>query len=130
LQFTKTADGWSVQASSSGTSLGGPLSLAFDSSGDHTNNNLTIPASGLESIGGTSGSWPAGGITLAFGNTNDPTRLQLSSGPATVAVAEQNGNDGNKATGVVTGIHITADGPQLIIGGQDIALSSITDVEQ
>ena len=54
----------------------------------------------------------------------------LSSGPATVAVAEQNGNDGNKATGVVTGIHMTANGPQLIIGGQDIALTSISDVEQ
>ena len=129
LQFTKTATSWDVQAFSSGKAVGSPLNLGFDSAGDHTNNNLSLPSSALDAIAGTTGGWPAGGITLAFGNTNDPTRLQLSSGPATVAVAEQNGNDGNTATGVVTGIHMTADGPKLIIGGQDIPLTSVSDVE-
>ena len=129
LQFTKTNAGWSVQAFSNGASVGTALNLGFDSTGDHTNSNLSIPADALDAIGGTTGGWPASGITLAFGDTNDPTRLQLSSGPATVAVAEQNGNDGNTATGVVTGIHITTDGPQLVIGGKDIPLTSISDVE-
>ena len=128
LLFTKTDSGWNVQAKSSGHALGSPLAIAFDATGDHTTNNLTIPASQLEGITGTTGDWPPGGITLGFGGTNDPTRLQLGTGPASVAVAEQNGNDGNSATGIVTGIHMTTDGPQLVIGGQNIPLTSVSDV--
>ena len=51
------------------------------------------PAYALYSVSLT-GDWPATGITLGFGAASDSTRLQLGSGPATVAVAEQNGNDG------------------------------------
>src|SRR4029077_14840204 len=103
--------------------------LTFDATGDLTSGDLNIPASALEGVTGTTGEWPSTGITLTFGDANDPTRLQLGAGPSTVAVAEQNGNDGNTATGIVTGIHMTADGPKLIIGGQDIPLTSVSDVE-
>ena len=78
---------------------------------------------------GTTGDWPATGITLGFGSAGDPTQLQLANGPATVAVAEQDGNDGQNATGIVTGVHLTADGPLLVIGGQHIPYTSITDVQ-
>jgi hypothetical protein len=129
LKFTKTVDGWSVQASSNGLAIGNGLALRFDASGDRLTKDLTIPAGVLNNITGTSGGWPLNGITLGFGGPSDRTRLQLSSGPATVAVAEQNGNDGNIASGVVTGIHMTVDGPLLVIGGHDIPLASISDVQ-
>jgi flagellar basal-body rod modification protein FlgD len=128
LNFTKTATGWNVQASTHGTKLGKPVAITFDASGDHSSSDLTIPAAALDGIVGTTGAWPQTGITLAFGAANDPTRLQLASGPASVVVAEQDGNDGQTATGIVTGVHITADGPQLVIGGQQIPYTSVTDV--
>ena len=128
LDFTKTDAGWTVQASTRGMDLGSALPVTFDASGDRTSIDLSIPASTLDGITGTSGDWPLTGITLGFGDSSDPTRLQLSSGPATVSVAEQNGNDGTNASGVVTGVHVTSNGPQLVIGGQDIPYSSVTDI--
>ncbi len=130
LDFARGADGWTLQVSSNGHDLGNSFPLQFDASGDHSNGDVSIPASALNGLAGTTGEWPPTGITLGFGGTNDPTRLQLASGPATVAIAEQNGNDGQYATGIVTGFHITADGPQLHIGTQDIPLSSVSDVQE
>jgi len=127
LQFAKTDSGWTVQAINNGTKLGDPVSIPFDSS-DHASNDVTIPSSALDGIVGTAGDWPATGITLGFGSAGDSTRLQIASGPASVAVTEQDGNDGQSATGVVTGVHVTSDGPQLAIGGQLIPYTSITDV--
>jgi hypothetical protein len=129
LVFTKADSGWTVQASNEGQMLGSPLAISFDSTGDRTSSDLTLPAGALDAITGTTGGWPAAGVALAFGGTNDPTRLAIASGPASVTVAEQNGNDGNTAAGVVTGIRITADGPQLVIGGKNIPLTSITGVQ-
>jgi flagellar basal-body rod modification protein FlgD len=129
LDFTRTADGWNVQASSNGAKLGHAVPIAFNATGDRTTNDLTIPASALDGVIGTAGDWPATGITLGFGSSADPTRLQLANGPANVAVAEQNGNDGQSASGIVTGVHMTADGPQLVIGGRQIPYTSITDVQ-
>jgi hypothetical protein len=128
LKFTKTVDGWSVQASANGQNIGGAQLVKFDASGDRTINNLTLQATDLDKVAGTSGTWPATGIKLDFGDSDDPTRLQLASGPATVAVAEQNGNDGNTASGVVTGIHMTTNGPVLLVGGREIPISAISDV--
>jgi len=128
LDFTKTDTGWTLQASSNGLALGAPLPITFDASGDRTSTDLSIPSSALDGIVGTSGDWPATGITLGFGDSSDPTRLQLASGPSTVDVAEQNGNDGTSATGVVTGVHMTSSGPQLVIAGQDIPYTSVTDI--
>ena len=129
LDFTRTATGWNVQASSHGAKLGQPVAIAFDATGNHTSNDLVIPASTLNGVLGTTGDWPATGITLGFGSAGDPTRLQLATGPATITIAEQDGNDGKTATGIVTGVHMTSDGPQLIIGGQQIPYTSITDVQ-
>jgi len=128
LSFTKVPDGWSVQPMSGSQSLGPAMTVKFDASGDHIN-ELRIPSAVLEAIGGTKGKWPSRGVALDFGDSSDPTRLQLGSGPASVAVAEQNGSDGKSATGVVTGIHLTADGPKLVIGGREIPLASVTDVQ-
>jgi flagellar basal-body rod modification protein FlgD len=127
LEFLKTAEGWTVQATSRGTAVGPAQKLDFDATGDRTG-NLSLPASALDKITGTAGGWPANGITLAFGDKDDPTRLQLAGGPATVGVTEQNGHDGQSGAGVVTGMHLTADGPELIVGGQSVPLASITDV--
>lgn len=128
LNFTRTANGWSVQASNNGASLGQPIAINFDAAGDHAITDVTIPAAALDGAIGTAGDWPAAGITLGFGSASDPTRLQISGNAATVNVAEQNGNDGQTATGIVTAVHLTADGPQLVIGGQQIPYTSITDV--
>jgi hypothetical protein len=62
--------------------------VKFDASGDRTINNLTLQATDLDKVAGTSGTWPATGIKLDFGDSDDPTRLQLASGPATVAPPE------------------------------------------
>jgi Flagellar hook capping protein - N-terminal region/FlgD Tudor-like domain len=128
LQFTRTASGWNVQATSSGQALGGARPLTFDSTGDGSANKVTIPASDLNGIVGTEGGWPPSGVALGFGTASDLDRLHIAPGPATVLATEQNGTDGNTATGMVTGIHLTADGPQLVIGGRDIPLTSISDV--
>jgi len=128
LQFTKTDSDWTVQAMSNGQTLGPAMNLGFGASGEYPSNDLTISASALDGSGTATGDWPPAGITLGFGSTGDATRLQIASGPATVAVAEQNGNDGNTASGIPTGIHMTANGPQLVIGGQNIPLTSISDV--
>ena len=45
------------------------------------------------------------------------------------AVLSQNGGDGQTLTGIVTGVHITADGPQLQIDGRDVPLASVTEVQ-
>ena len=127
LDFTKTATGWTVQALSNGATLGSPTAVSFNSAGN-TVNDVVIPASTLDGVIGTAGDWPATGITLGFGPVNDPTRLQLGTN-STVAVVEQDGNDGQTATGVVTGVHLTADGPQLVIGNQQIPYTSVTDVQ-
>jgi flagellar basal-body rod modification protein FlgD len=129
LDFTRTANGWNVQASSNGAKLGRPVPVTFNASGDRTTNDVTIPAAALDGVIGTAGDWPATGITLGFGSASDPTHLQLTNGPATVDAAEQNGNDGQSGTGIVTGVHMTTDGPQLVIGGQQIPYTSITDVQ-
>ena len=128
LDFTKTASGWTVQALTNGSKLGQPVAVSFSANGDRAISDVTIPATALDGIVGTSGDWPPTGITLGFGGASDPTRLQLASGAATVGAVEQNGNDGQTATGVVTSVHLTADGPQLLIGGQMIPYTSITDV--
>jgi flagellar basal-body rod modification protein FlgD len=93
LDFTKTASGWTVQASNKGVALGDPINIPFDAAGDHTTNDVTIPAAALDGIVGTTGDWPATGLTLGFGSPTDPTHLQIASGATTVGVTEQDGND-------------------------------------
>ena len=53
----------------------------------------------------------------------------MSAAPSNVAVLEQNGGNGQTLSGIVTGIHITADGPQLQIDGRSVPLSAVTEVQ-
>ena len=126
----KTATVGTCRRRATASKLGQPVAITFDATGDRTTNDLTIPAAALDGIDRHRGRLAARPASRSRSAPRPiPTRLQLASGPATVVVAEQNGNDGQTATGIVTGVHMTADGPQLVIGGQQIPYTSITDVQ-
>ena len=129
LEFTRTAAGWSMQASSKGTSIGSPSSVTFDATGERTSPDISLSKIDLDTLSGTTGTWPPAGITIKMGSANDPNRLEAGSGSSNATVLEQNGGDGQSLTGIVTGIKVTADGPQLEIGGRDVPLSSVTEVQ-
>ena len=129
LQFTKTDSGWSMQAMSNGASIGQPQNITFDASGGVSSGDINLSAASLSGINGTAATdWPASGIVVSLGESGDASRVQLASGASTVNVIEQNGNDGNTAAGYVTGMHMTANGPTLVIGGQTIPYTSVIDV--
>jgi flagellar basal-body rod modification protein FlgD len=128
LEFTRTATGWDVRVSSGTTPVGGPMAISFDAVGERTSGDLSIAASALDGIAGTIGTWPAAGITLQLGDSTDAHRLHLGDGIAEVAVREQNGSDGQTRTGIVTGIRINADGAHVQIDGDDVPVSSVTQV--
>jgi flagellar basal-body rod modification protein FlgD len=129
LQFTRTADGWSVQPSSGGNAIGSPQNVTFDATGQRTSADFTMGMPDLDNLDGTSGTWPPGGVTIAMGSANDPNRVETGAGTSKMAVLEQNGGDGTSLAGIVTGIHITADGPQLEIDGRDVPLASVMEVQ-
>jgi flagellar basal-body rod modification protein FlgD len=129
LQFTRTANGWTMQASSKGQLIGPARNLTFDASGERTSTDFTLALGDLDGVDGTSGTWPAAGVTIAMGSPNDADRVEMGSGTSNVAVLEQNGGDGSTLAGVVTGIRITADGPLLQIGGRDVPLASVMEVQ-
>jgi hypothetical protein len=118
-----------MQASSNGQSIGDPQNVTFDATGERTSTDVTLNASDLDELPGTPGTWPAAGLTIAMGSQTDTNRLEMGSGASSLAVLEQNGGDGQTLTGVVTGIQITADGPQLQIDGRSIPLSAVTEVQ-
>jgi flagellar basal-body rod modification protein FlgD len=129
LEFTRTADGWSVQPSSGGKAIGSPQAVTFDATGQRTSADFTLGMSDLDNLDGTSGTWPPAGVTVAMGSANDPNHVEMGAGTSNLAVLEQNGGDGTSLSGVVTGIHITADGPQLEIDGRDVPLASVMEVQ-
>jgi len=129
LQFTRTANGWTMQASSKGQLIGPARNLTFDASGERTSTDFTLALGDLDGLDGTSGTWPSAGVTIAMGSPNDADRVEMGSGTSKVAVLEQNGGDGSSLAGVVTGIRITADGPLLQIGGRDVPLASVMEVQ-
>ena len=129
LQFTRTADGWSLQASSNGENLGTPQDVTFDATGERTSPDITLAQTDLDNISGTTGTWPASGMTITMGTADDPNRVEMGAGTSAMAVLEQNGGDGNSLAGVVTGIHVTSDGPELEIDGRDVPLSAVTEVQ-
>jgi flagellar basal-body rod modification protein FlgD len=129
LEFTRTADGWTVQASSKGHAIGGPRPITFDATGERTSTNITLSASDLDTLPDSHGTWPAAGFTVTMGDATDPGRLAMGAGTSNVAIYEQDGGDGQTLTGVVTGIQITADGPQLMIGGRSVPLSAVMEVQ-
>ena len=129
LAYTRTATGWSMQASSNGQNIGDPSDVTFDATGQRTSPDVTLSATDLDQVNGSSGTWPPAGITIAMGTANDSNRVSMSAGPSNMAVLEQNGGDGQSLTGIVTGIHITSDGPQLEIDGRDVPLASVMEVQ-
>jgi flagellar basal-body rod modification protein FlgD len=129
LQFTRTADGWSMQASSNGQSIGSPSDVTFDATGQRTSADITLSESDLDTISGTQGTWAPAGMTIDLGAANDPNRVEMGAGASNAAVLQQDGGDGQTLSGIVTGIHVTSDGPQLEIDGRDVPLSSVTEVQ-
>jgi len=129
LQFTRTADGWSMQASSNGQSIGSPSDVTFDATGQRTSADITLSASDLDTVTGTAGTWPPAGMTINLGAANDPNRVEMGAGVSNAAVLQQDGGDGQTLSGIVTGIHVTSNGPQLEIDGRDVPLSSVTEVQ-
>ena len=129
LNFTRTAAGWSVQASSNGQTIGSPSNVTFDASGERTSPDIALNRADLDNLPNTSGTWPASGLTIKLGASGDPTRVEMGAGTSNVSVLEQNGGDGQTLSGIVTGIKVTADGPQLEIDGRTIPLSSVTEVQ-
>ena len=129
LEFTRTADGWTMQASSKGQAIGGPQAITFDATGERTSANVTLAASDLDTLPDLHGTWPAAGFTVTMGDPTDPGRLAMGTGPSNVAVFEQDGGNGQSLTGVVSAIQITADGPQLVIDGRSVPLSAVTEVQ-
>ena len=129
LQFTRTANGWTMQPSSNGTNIGPATNVTFDATGQRTSTDVTLNLSDLDNLDGTSGTWPPAGVTIAMGSPNDPNRVEMGAGTSKMAMLEQNGGDGQTLAGVVTGIHITTDGPQLQIDGRDVPLSSVMEVQ-
>src|SRR5579862_6579944 len=126
LEFTRTATGWSMQASSNGQNIGGPSAVTFDSTGQRTSADVTLAQSDLDQLPTTQGTWPATGMTITMGSPTDPTRLSNGPGASSASVLEQNGGDGQSLTGVVTGVKVTSDGPQLEIDGRDVPMTAVT----
>ncbi len=116
----RPTSGWIVQASSNGATIGPAQHVTFDAGGDHhqRRHHDSRRARSTASAAPRQPTGPRPASSLGFGDASDPTRLQLSASASTIGVVEQNGNDGKTATGIVTGVHMTADGPQLVIGGQ------------
>jgi len=129
LQFTRTENGWTVQASSKGQLIGPARNVTFDATGQRTSTDFTLDRGDLDDLDGTTGTWPAAGVTVQMGSPNDPNRIEVGAGTSKIAVLEQNGGDGSSLAGVVTGIRITADGPLLQIGGRDVPLASVMEVQ-
>ena len=129
LDFTRTADGWTMQAKSKGAAIGPPSNVTFDASGERTSTDVTLSRADLDSIGDSSGTWPRAGLTIKLGSGNDANRVEMGAGTSKLAVLEQNGGNGQSLTGRVTGIRITADGPQLQVDGRDVPLASVTEVQ-
>jgi flagellar basal-body rod modification protein FlgD len=128
LQFTRTAGGWSMQASSNGTLIGSPSDITFDATGQRTSSDITLSEGALDKVGDTTGTWPAAGLTINLGSPSDTNRIVMGPGASNAAVLAQNGGDGHTLTGIVTGIQVTTDGPQLQIDGRDVPLASVTEV--
>ncbi len=129
LQFTRTAAGWSMQAASDGTLIGAPSDITFDAAGQRTSSDVTLSEGALDKVGNTTGTWPTAGVTINLGAPNAANRIAMGPGASNAAVLAQNGGDGHTLTGIVTGVHVTADGPQLEIDGRDVPLASVTEVQ-
>ena len=107
-----------------------PQNVTFDATGERTSADFTMPACRprrprrhdrhLAADRRHARDWAPRPIRTAS---------RWAAGTSKMAVLEQNGGDGTSLTGIVTGMHITADGPQLAIDGQRLPLASVTEVQ-
>ncbi|HET9729619.1 MAG TPA: flagellar hook protein FlgE [Acidimicrobiia bacterium] len=129
MQFTKIADtagsiNWTMRVyDSTNTAITPATPVSFDLTGALTTGNITVTAAQLNAIAGTSGAWPAGGVTLDFGSSSAPDRLTGAAGLNSIAALSQDGS----GVGSVVGFSVSQQG--LITGvfsnGRSQALGQI-----
>ena len=134
LELTKLADGsdgtkhWQARAFVSTTQIAGPFAVDFDSHGERTSPDITLTASQLATIPDTNGAWDPNGIRLDLGDATSANRLRVATGADSPTTFGQNGSDGTTASGVVTGVQFTINGPLLTINDKQYHLTDVTDV--
>jgi flagellar hook protein FlgE len=105
VEYTKIANtagavNWQVRTyDAAGNLLAGPaaadnttVNLAFNLAGDRTSLPITITQAQLNAIAGTTGTWPAGGITMDMGAATDADRLTGAAGLNSVGFLSQDGS--------------------------------------
>jgi flagellar hook protein FlgE len=105
VEYTKIANtagavNWQVRTyDSAGNLLAGPAladnttaNLVFDLAGDRTSGAITLTQGQLNAIAGTTGTWPAGGITMDMGAPTDSDRLTGAAGLNSVGFLSQDGS--------------------------------------
>jgi flagellar hook protein FlgE len=107
VEFTKVADtapavgppavagsvNWQVRTYDSANNvLAGPTNLTFDLNGERTSGNITLTQAQLNAIAGTSGTWPAGGISLDMGASTDSDRITGAANLNSVGFLSQDGS--------------------------------------
>jgi flagellar hook protein FlgE len=98
VEFTKIANAagqinWQVRTYDSANNvLAGPTALNFDLNGERLSANITLTQAQLNAITGTTGTWPAAGITLDLGAATDTDRMTGASGLNSVGFLSQDGS--------------------------------------
>jgi flagellar hook protein FlgE len=107
VEFTKVADtapavgppavagsvNWQVRTYDAANNvIAGPSNLTFDLGGERTSGNLTLTQAQLNAIAGTSGTWPAGGVTLDMGASTDSDRITGAANLNSVGFLSQDGS--------------------------------------
>lgn len=134
-EMTKLAGGengqssWDLRVFSSTTQISGPHTVTFDAAGNRTSADPTITAAQLNEVPSARGQWDASGITIDLGSASDPARLRVGAGTSSFAGREHNGSDGTSVIGIVTGVRFTIDGPLLKIGGRELPLANVMEVQ-
>jgi flagellar hook protein FlgE len=84
---------WQVRTyDTAGNVLAGPSNLTFDLAGERTSGALTLTQAQLNNIAGTSGTWPAAGVTLDMGAAGDADRMTGASQLNSVGFLSQDGS--------------------------------------
>ena len=134
IEYTKLADGtdgskhWEARAFLSTTQLAGPLAVDFDNHGERSSPDAVLTSDQLDAVPGTTGTWDPNGIRLDMGTAGVANRLRVGTGQSSLTLFGQNGTDGRSLAGVVTGVRFTINGPLLSIGGNEYALTDVTEV--
>jgi flagellar hook protein FlgE len=117
VEFTKIANAagqvnWQMRTYDSASNvISGPTALNFDLTGARLSANPVITQAQLNAIAGTSGTWPAGGVTLDLGAATDTDRMTGSAGTNSAGFLSQDGS----AIGSLVNFTVGRDG---LISGQ------------